>query len=471
MVESVGAEEVVETAAPVEGTVQEPAIPEVDVAPTDTVETPPVLEAFDAPAAEAPAPSEAVELVQEEQEPTPADELELIEDMLEPTAETVVADSESGEEETVAPMAIEPIGSRLEHEGLEPAATTDESGDESSPADDSESEITGASVEHDVPLELSPDAGEGPPPEGIVGAEVDRPEPIELAGGPGMVVGSDQAAELVGSGESSSEDLEAGDRSPLETEQPPIELEEPIPVEALEPEPLEAAAPAVSEDTPATPTQDPEAAPTQDPEPLVTETMAEVYVRQGLVDEALNVYRSLLARRPADTELLGRIAELESRAAPAASASDDRPRYRASETGGRSTRTFLAQVLAAGAGEEASAESPPAVIPEDPTPLETAFNAPGSSEIPGAPTQPAPDGASLASVFGEEPPPPPPPPPTPPGEQGAGSGEQGGVSYDEFFGGSGGDEAPPQPSESSGEGDQPDSEDDGFKDWLKGLKS
>ena len=341
-----------------------------------------------------------VELVPEKPESTPVDEVEVVENVLEP------------------------------HE-------------------DEVAEVTGATVEHDALLELRPDAGDGPPPEGIVGAKVDRPEPIELTGGPGMVVDSDQATELVKSAGASLEDLDSGDRSPLDTE----------------PEFLEAAVPAGTEDPPASATEEPHAAPTQDAEPVVTETMAEVYVNQGLVDQALNVYRALLARRPADAELQNRIAELEVRAARAAAAPEG-PRYRASETGGTSTRTFLAQILAAGAGEEALAE---------PTPLETAFSASeDASQIPGAPPQPAPDGASLESVFGEEPSPPPPPPPPPspqPGEQGAGSREQGEVSYDEFFGGSGADQAPPPEKASSDEGDQPDDESGDFKDWLKGLKS
>ncbi len=45
------------------------------------------------------------------------------------------------------------------------------------------------------------------------------------------------------------------------------------------------------------------------------------------------------------------------------------------------------------------------------------------------------------------------------------------MSYDEFFGGSGADQAPPQENESSDEGGQPDAESGDFKDWLKGLKS
>ncbi len=451
-VEAVGAveaEEAVETEkdapvaeeplAPLEIMALEPGITDSDVVPAESPE--PASETADEPAAEVPA--ENFGLVREEPESTPADEVELIEDILEPVEDVVAAastDEAAGGAEEIALASDDLLVLERIPEGTAEV--------ESSPTDESAIDITGAAVEHDTPLELKPDAGDGPLPEGIVGAEVDRPEPIELTGGPGMVVDNDQAAELVGSGGAAPDDLDSGDRSPLDTE----------------PEFLEAAVPAGTEDTPASATEEPHAAPTQDAEPVVTETMAEVYVNQGLVDQALNVYRALLARRPADAELQNRIAELEVRAARAAAAPEG-PRYRASETGGTSTRTFLAQILAAGAGEEALAE---------PTPLETAFSASeDASEIPGAPTQPAPDGASLESVFGEEPPSPPPPPPPPssplPGAEGGGT--EGEVSYDEFFGGSGADQAPPPEKASSDEGDQPDDESGDFKDWLKGLKS
>ena len=177
--EAGGAAEAVEAAEPpvlLDSTVPEPAIEAADVAAPDAVKPPPlVLDSFDASAAEA--PSDPIELVEEGggQEPAPAFEIER-------TGEMPAIDDQVQGESVRAP----------------------------------EAEITGANVEHDTPLELSSDGGDGPPPDGIVGAEVDRPDPIELAGGPGMVVGSDQATELVGSGESSSEDLDAGDRSPLD---------------------------------------------------------------------------------------------------------------------------------------------------------------------------------------------------------------------------------------------------------------
>ncbi len=251
-------------------------------------------------------------------------------------------------------------------------------------------EITGAEVEHDKPLELSPEAGEGPPPEDLIGVEVERPEPIELVGGPGMVVGQDQSGELVG-------------------------------------RPEDVVAPS-----------------TEEPEPVVTQTMAEVYAKQGLVGSALKVYRELLEQRPEDPELLSRIAELESGAPTPGDAPVDsgKPRYLASETGGMSARAFLAAVIAAG---ESGDTPDPGPLTEESTPLESVFDTSDGSENPGAPPPPPPQDASLTSVFGGE----------------------GEVSFDEFFGGT----APKQETTEDTEPSETKPDDDDFKDWLKGLKS
>jgi len=275
-------------------------------------------------------------------------------------------------------------------------------------------------VEHDTPLELSPEAGESPPPEDLIGVQVDRPEPIELVGGPGMVVGEDQAGELVGRAEEEPGEQAAPAPDPAPGEEVPSGEEEVAPL-------------------------------AEEPELVVTQTMAEVYAKQGLVDSALEVYRELLAQRPEDPELLSRIVELESGAPAPGDAPVDtgRPRYLAGETGGVSARAFLAAVIAAGTppsarrpGEGGGGRR------EESTPLESAFDTSDGSEIPGAPTHPAPDDASLSSAFGEE----------------------GRVSFDDFFG----ETAPKQETQETTEDTEPSEakpDDDDFKDWLKGLKS
>ncbi|MGQ0764126.1 MAG: tetratricopeptide repeat protein [Gemmatimonadota bacterium] len=59
------------------------------------------------------------------------------------------------------------------------------------------------------------------------------------------------------------------------------------------------------------------------PAPFVTETMAELYLQQGFVDEALSIYRQLLARHPDDQTLRDRIASLEEPATEAAAPTNE----------------------------------------------------------------------------------------------------------------------------------------------------
>jgi tetratricopeptide (TPR) repeat protein len=211
-----------------------------------------------------------------------------------------------------------------------------------------------------------------------------------------------------------------------------------------------------------------------EPEPVVTETMAELYARQGLVAEARDVYRQLLQARPDDARLGARLAELE---APARPLAQPTIRYLAAESGGQRVRDFLADVLAARAS--VATEQGPGGGPDGreqveaqaagPEPMETAFGEEGG-EIRGAPTQPAADEVSLAAIFGETAPAPPPAA----GPAGGGRGEPehapGGFSFDEFFAkGSQGDAAErgraPRDTLADDEGD------DAFRDWLKSLKS
>src|SRR6185503_5584380 len=54
-----------------------------------------------------------------------------------------------------------------------------------------------------------------------------------------------------------------------------------------------------------------DAATLQAAEPVVTETMADLYMQQGHREDALRVYRALLVERPGDRKLIARIRELE----------------------------------------------------------------------------------------------------------------------------------------------------------------
>jgi tetratricopeptide (TPR) repeat protein len=210
-----------------------------------------------------------------------------------------------------------------------------------------------------------------------------------------------------------------------------------------------------------------------EPEPVVTETMAELYAQQGLVDEARETYRQLLASRPHDRRLAARLAELQG----SGPERDARAVYASSATGGQSARSFLVEVLVGRqSGEQTAAvdvapASPDLSVMETPPaeaePMDQAFDE--DAEPRGEPTQPAKDEISLAAIFGETAPAAPAPAPAPPVEP-AGARPAGGFSFDEFF-------SPPQapPAESAPRPSRDTLSDDegeeAFRDWLKGLKS
>jgi tetratricopeptide (TPR) repeat protein len=239
----------------------------------------------------------------------------------------------------------------------------------------------------------------------------------------------------------SPSDVEAALRAHEPTLEPPIEpVDQPssrggdLPLFYPDDEPVPAGTVAREADAPAG----------AEPEPVVTETMAELYAKQGLMAEARDIYRKLAADRPGDAAVAGRLRELER------AVSGRRPSGAARGVdGGPSARDFLAGVFGGSASvETALAEASPAG---------PAFGVdPGGSP---APTRRASDEVSLAQVFGEEPSPAR-PQASPAQPQAKSSGQ--GFSFDEFFGGqrkpaaSGADQAP---------------EDDDFKRWLKGLKS
>jgi hypothetical protein len=223
-------------------------------------------------------------------------------------------------------------------------------------------------------------------------------------------------------------------------------------------------------------------------EPLVTETMAELYLKQGHEEDARRVYEALLAQRPQDARLRARVQELRTRDQVGS----------AQSARGETVRAFLKGILT---GRSV------------PSPIDAAFDQVQESEIPGNPTHAATDSFSLDEVFGEaggiaaapapeapaaagalpqrtspEPAPlgAPAPPPAPSASGGSG------FSFDEFFGGKSGpgakpeaaalplsDAAPAAPSRpgarpSGSRGKLPleeESDLDQFQAWLKGLKA
>jgi tetratricopeptide (TPR) repeat protein len=159
-----------------------------------------------------------------------------------------------------------------------------------------------------------------------------------------------------------------------------------------------------------------------EPPLVVTETMAEIFLRQGHRDLALAVYQQLVKRDLENPRIRAAIERLEAERGPASSAG--LPVYAAVLTGGQSVRAFFEQLLAT--------RRPGAV--------------PTGGEL------------SLGSVFGEEPAAVAPPPSEPD------------PSFDEFFA-DGSEEAPPLPSVERPAPAETGADDlEGFTDWLKGLR-
>jgi tetratricopeptide (TPR) repeat protein len=337
-----------------------------------------------------------------------------------------------------------------------------------------------------------PKAGSIEPPPAPVPTEAlgfERPEEIVLHVSGGSEFHSPSAAEeLVSTVEPDAAPFEAAAAAVEATPAPSDTLaDEPPPAAALfgsylpdatsasyEPPPLEAPAPKapqyeapVAESVPAgepstPPGLEPAAArgavdspDIAEPDLVVTETMAQVFLRQGHVVEALAVYRELATREPAAHHLHARIAELETR--QAAAMSPPRPSLLARDTGGQSLGSLFAGVLAA------RLQPLPALEDES----QDGGTVPESAPA----TRPAEEPLSLGSVFGEDPPaaaPAVPPGGASPAES---AGDAGGpaVSFDEFFAGSPvatpGPAPVPRPSRPKSDDDL-----DQFHSWLQSLK-
>jgi tetratricopeptide (TPR) repeat protein len=235
---------------------------------------------------------------------------------------------------------------------------------------------------------------------------------------------------------------------------------------------------------------------------FVTETMAELYIQQGHLDSALDIYRRLVDQRPDEPELRERLRAIEDRlfGAPAAPSTEaahapsfDGPTIReflmglvarqaanggsspASETlresspeasrresrmtpGASETITGSIDALFSGAHapvSDADLDAASALAAAFATTPEPEAHRP--TPLPGTPAHRAPDELSLDHVFKAN---------TPPRE----SSESNGFSFDQFFA----EEMTDAPRESSGEPapGSPESTDDiaQFNAWLNGLK-
>lgn len=216
-----------------------------------------------------------------------------------------------------------------------------------------------------------------------------------------------------------------------------------------EPEPAPESEPVATAESPA---------PEPEPELVVTETMAEIFLRQGHRELALAVYSQLAQRDPANTraaEAATRLrAELEPPPAPEPPPppAPEPQRFDSAATGGTSVAALFAALLKAERPASSSAIHPPA------------FESQRRNY--GEPTRPADDSLSLSAVFGEE------VPLTAPAG-GPAEANPSEPSFEQFF----------SPAESAAEAELPKAPEDApvmssmapedleqFNAWLRGLK-
>ncbi len=218
------------------------------------------------------------------------------------------------------------------------------------------------------------------------------------------------------------------------------------------------------------------AAPRVEPEPVATETMAELYLSQGHRQEALGIYRLLLADQPDDQRLKDKVAALEeepvrpSRARPSGGVASD---YAAAARGGQSVTDFLKALLTSRPDSAAPAPPPP-VATESGAPASGPGSDAGRPGMPatGEPTRPAQDRLSLSAIFGEDASPVPPAVRVPAGGGMASAvgPKTGRFSFDAFFGGQRGEALAAH--DAGRAGSHLDDEDlDQFQAWLQKLKS
>jgi hypothetical protein len=173
---------------------------------------------------------------------------------------------------------------------------------------------------------------------------------------------------------------------------------------------------------------------------IVTESMAELFLRQGHKELALAVYRQLTVRGPVSPQLSENMQQVEAELAARAAASEHRRDYAARVTGGPSVESLLQGILKAEPPAPTSSVLPPAI-----------------EHASGEPSRAGSDPLPLSAVFGDE------PVVAPRPESTASDTEP---SFDEFFG------AVPSPEPAPAGGERSAEAEDlrQFNEWLKGLK-
>jgi hypothetical protein len=188
----------------------------------------------------------------------------------------------------------------------------------------------------------------------------------------------------------------------------------------------------------------------EEPALIVTESMAELFLKQGHRELALAVYRQLTEREPADARLLEAVGILEAELArPSAPAATPEPRrHAAAATGGLSVEQYLQAALHSPPPATASSVLPPAIEPG----------------LAGEPTRAIDQSLSLGAVFGDE------TSGLAPSREDESPSAVGPTepSYDEFFGAGPSEETAAYGSGVGGSSEVEDLRQ--FNEWLKGLK-
>ncbi len=294
------------------------------------------------------------------------------------------------------------------------------------------------------PAERSEFQVESATDEWIVQAPVDATEASDEAAAPLWSERADEGTVLP----ANAGELPPHDRKPAEpfeshgeSEPAPAPVHDPV----VEPEPV--AEPVAYADF----SPDPER---EDADLVVTETMAELYLRQGHRSEALRVYRELWLRSGNDLRLREKVDALETELAAEESGAEAPVTAYAAPAPTRTVAAFLGSILQARpggtplawTGEQSGAAQP---LAEQ-----------GRVESPdAAPTRPAADHLSLSAVFGET------GSPVPPAVAAGAPAEEDGLSFDAFFGGET-SAAPARARAASRDDDDLDQ----FHAWLQNLK-
>ena len=344
-------------------------------------------------------------------------------------------------------------------------------------------------------------SAESPPPAPTQSA----PTPAEPAGGESLGL-IHEGEDVLGAAHQAMVDAAAAAAAAPKPQPPAVQAEEPpnFSVPFLEslgaaepppptaPLPTQAAAPPPSAE-PAPPAEKP----TDAGAAFVTETMAELYLKQGHRELAVDVYRKLVAARPDDVDLRARLRELEAPNVPAvpaptaeaeagptireflASIAEFRPRRgqhvseiadavappaagevasRPPSPNGETTVGASLHALFADAESQPSAESVVASAPAAPVDLPLLDTRSDPAQLGGRPATPAATELSLDHVFRHATP-------------ASGSGTQSSFSFDQFFSQQAHQDAPSVEAETANEGNAGPSDDiQQFNAWLEGLK-